>query len=254
MTYQHLTTKEIEKWFNVKSEYIPRNVILHGTWPWEDTVENYANKFLKNPKKLSNLGNFVVGTHNGIKIGYAIIYGPGMAADISYILMKLGVKNIFLVGGIGALQTKIKMGDLIIPQESITLQDGTSQFYSKDAVVSCDKRLLKILKEVLKEKNIKDYHVGKTLSISTLFAESKKWVDKWNKEGVLGSDMETSAVYTISKMLGSRSLALLQVIDSLVLKDKTIDKLDANKEANKMRQERGRLMLDIVFEMIKMVK
>lgn len=253
MTYQHLTTKELEGWLNVNSKDVPSTVILQGTWPWEK-IEQYAKKIFKFPKKISNLGNFMIGVRDGTKIGYMIVYGPGMAADMCYVLIKLGVKNIFLVGGIGALQKNIKIGDLIVSQQAITTQDGTSWFYSSKEIVNCDKKLLGDLKRVLEKKNVKNCFFGETLSISTLFAESKSWVNKWNKKGVLGVDMETSAVYTICKALDAKVIALLLVTDNVVSKEGTLVATDRNKEVGRVREKTGRLILDIVTETIKLVR
>lgn len=255
MVYRELTISQIEKWLGIKKGEIPEHLILYASWPWplRKRLEE-VRLYLKKPELVGEkeLGNFWVGKMGNREVGFILVYGHGMAADMLYILIKLGVKYIFQTGSIGALQKNIKLFDLIIPTSAIKFE-GLSHHFFNQKTVKCDSQLLNVMKKILEKRNFTNFHTGKTISIDFLFAETKERVKKWSQEGFLGIDMETATTYAMCKLLKAKSIAILKVIDNLVRKGELVSDLK-NKAFEKRNEEMKIFIKHILKETISEVE
>jgi purine-nucleoside phosphorylase len=254
MPYRELTLKEIEKWIGIKRKHVPKHLVLYCTWLWPvKSRMKEMKRYLKNPKLVGEnaLGNYWIGTMNGKKIGFMIVYGHGMTADMLFLMSQLGVKYVYQIGSMGALQKNLDLFDIVIPEKATKLEGLAHISYGKE-FVECDKKLLRMTEKILKEKDFRNYHIGNTISIDYLFAENMERVEKWQKEGLLAVDMETATTYAMAKLLKIKAIAVLRIVDSVVKEGQLI----TDSEYRNRRNEANRLkefVKDVVCELIREV-
>jgi purine-nucleoside phosphorylase len=251
MPYRELTLQEIENWLGIKKKVIPKHLILYASWPWplKERLKE-VRRYLKNPKEVGRraLGNYWIGKLNNKKVGFMLVYGHGMAADMLYLMTRLGVKYIYQIGSMGALQKQMNLFDLVIPQRAIKFE-GLSHLFFKEKFVECDRELLNLTKKILEEKKFKNYHVGKTISIDFLFAETKDRVKKWSKNGFLAIDMETATTYAMAKLSKVKTIAILRIIDSVVKEGELISDLEYKKRKDEA-QKLKKFVKEVISELI----
>lgn len=133
--------------------------------------------------------------------------GAPQAADTVETLAALGVENIIAVGMCGAFDPRVKVGEIITPEKAF-VEEGTSLHYHGPIEYSePDGRLLGTASAQTQ---------GMTCPIVSTDAVYRQTFEKerlWREKGAVGVDMETSAVFSVSRYLGLRAAALLMVSD-----------------------------------------
>lgn len=152
----------------------------------------------------------VCGTYKGVKV-LAMSTGMGGASTGIAVeeLKQIGVTHAIRIGSCGALKEGIKLGDLVIVNGAVR-DDGASKTYvgaQYPAVPDTD--LLFDCIEAAKEKEF-PYHVGLARSHDSFYIDNEDEVSAyWSKQGVLGSDMETAALFTIGRIRGIKTAGIL---------------------------------------------
>ena len=145
------------------------------------------------------------------------IAGPAVGApQVVMILEKLiamGARRVIFLGWTGGLNPALSPGDLILPDEAIS-EEGTSRHYSSEMCSKPSSSLLRDIKAALKEKGL-SFKQGPVWSTDAPYRETIDKVKAFQSQGVLGVDMETSAIFTVSAFRGIESAALLIVSDDL---------------------------------------
>lgn len=133
--------------------------------------------------------------------------GAPHAADTIETLAVLGVKNIIAVGMFGAFDEKVHIGEIITPQK-VFVEEGTSLHYYESIDASFpNKDLFDITASLL---NINTYSI---VSTDAVYRQTFRKEQLWRENGAVGVDMETSAVFSVSRYLGLRATALLMASD-----------------------------------------
>jgi len=129
-------------------------------------------------------------------------------------LIACGVKTIFEIGMCGGLQPFLQPGEIVVVTEAIR-DEGTSHHYiqSGDAVKSSE-RLRSNLVKTLNEERI-NHHVGRVWTTDGVYRETQEKFHKFRKAGVLGVNMETSAIFTVGKYRGVE-VASAQIISDIL--------------------------------------
>lgn len=152
----------------------------------------------------------ISGTYKGVKV-LAMSTGMGGASTGIAVeeLVQIGVTHAIRIGSCGALQEGIKLGDLVIVNGAVR-DDGASKTYvgaQYPAIPDTD--LLFDCIEAAKEKEF-PYHVGIARSHDSFYIDNEDEVSAyWSKQGVLGSDMETAALFTIGRIRGLKTAGIL---------------------------------------------
>jgi len=152
----------------------------------------------------------VIGTYKGVKV---IAVSTGMGGSSTSIaveeLHNLGVHTMIRVGSAGALQKGIGLADMIIGEGAIR-NDGASKTYVDVAYPACpDHHVVSKMIEACKENNI-PYHCGVIQSHETFYHDSNPQEEEyWSKLGVLGSDFESAALFTVARVRGCRAASIL---------------------------------------------
>ena len=133
--------------------------------------------------------------------------GAPQAADTVETLSVLGVKTILSVGMFGAFDSKVNIGDIVVPVKAF-VEEGTSLHYCNS------------IDYAEPDEHIKDIALsltfGKSLPIISTDAVYRQTFYKeqlWRQKGAVGVDMETSAIFSVSKYLGIETAAILMASD-----------------------------------------
>jgi len=142
-----------------------------------------------------------------------------VAVDALEIAIAMGCKKLFAFGLCGAVAEKLNVGDVIIPTE-IMREEGTSYHYAvgnKNA--RPDENLKQSLLDFFADKQQLNVYSGKTVSTDAVFRQTLKKELKWRANGILGVDMEMSALLTVAEFHNIPAVSLLVVSDKHELTD-----------------------------------
>ena len=124
-------------------------------------------------------------------------------------LHRIGVSAMIRIGSCGALQRGIALGELIFPCGAVR-DDGASRAYVDVRYPAVpDTALLGHCRDVARENGWASrtgiVHSHESFYIDTNAAEEAAWSER----GVLGSDMETAALFIVSAIRGVRAGAIM---------------------------------------------
>ena len=183
------------------------------------------SKYLDNAVKIGQNREYTIylGELKGEKV---LVISTGMGGPSTAICVEelalLGITHLIRIGTSGGMQVEVTAGDLVVAQAAIR-QEGTSKEYLPiefPAVADID--ITNALREAAKELEFTCYtgvvqckdsfygqHSPERMPVS--YELLNKW-DAWIKGGALCSEMETSALYTVSSTLGLHAGAILLVV------------------------------------------
>jgi uridine phosphorylase len=124
-------------------------------------------------------------------------------------LHNIGVNAMIRVGSCGALQPKVKLGDIIIVNGAVK-DDGASKTYSQAILPAVPNAELMIACIEAAKTLGCPYHVGIARSHDSFYTDQEVEIDAyWSRQGVLGADMETAALFTIAHLRGVKAASIL---------------------------------------------
>ena len=174
-----------------------------------------AENFLENPKQFNATRNMFgyTGTYKGRPVS---VMGTGMGAP-SIGIYSYGCKNLIRIGTAGALQTSLKVRDLVFAMGAC-MEGGYVRLMNLpgDYAPICSYELLEKAVSFAKEKGY-SYHVGNVLSSDLMAPKGLDWADM----GVLAAEMEAAALYTNAAAAGVNALAILTISNSIVTGEET---------------------------------
>ena len=140
--------------------------------------------------------------------------GAPQAVDTLETLATLGVKNIVSVGMFGAFGEDVESGDIVIPCKAF-VEEGTSLHYYEEIEYSEPSDIL--LKKALQ--SIDNARAFSIVSTDAVYRQTFYKEVLWREKGAVGVDMETSALYSVGKLLGVNVVAILIASDKHPLKE-----------------------------------
>ena len=155
----------------------------------------------------------IKGFYHGVPV-MAVSTGIGGASAAIAVeeLSRIGVRGMIRIGSCGALKKGIRLGDLILVNGAVR-DDGESLSYvdSKYPAVP-DTGLLIACMESAKTLGATT-HVGIARSHDSFYIdEEEKICAYWSGKGVLGSDMETAAVFVTGGLRGVKTASILNTV------------------------------------------
>lgn len=201
---------------NAKYGEIAETVIMAGD-PLR--VKFMAEKYLEDIFQFNEVRGMLgyTGTYKGKRVS---MMGHGMGIpSIGIYTHELynfyGVKTIIRVGSAGAYQKDLKLGDLILAMGACTDSNYASQYELPGTFAPiADYELLSKAVKACEEFGY-DYKVGNVMSTDIFYRDIPR-IDKWIKMGVLGVEMEASALYLNAARSGNRALVINTVSDHLI--------------------------------------
>lgn len=152
----------------------------------------------------------VLGSYQGVKV-LALstgIGGPSMAIAVEE-LKNIGVEYLIRIGSCGALQSDIKLGELIIAEAAVRDEGTSSSYVDKIYPAAANHDLLEKAITISNELNL-PHQVGIIRSHDTFYRDDEDEVsNKWSALGVLGAELETSTLYTVGRLRGLKTLSIL---------------------------------------------
>lgn len=214
------------KGLGVSLDKIKANVVV-APW-WEPTLfpdlgrVEYLSESHFSAVKVWNIEN------NTLEFTY-IKTGIG-APSMMDVILCLGVtkcKNIIFIGSVGSLDEKIHIGDIVIPEWSVS-GDGASRYIFNDLLKENDvfgdkvypdsklfNAVLKNTDNICKSNNVK-YHIGKNFSTDTIIAQFAH-IEEILSLGCNVIEMETAVAFRAAKLANIAIVAIFSVSDNTVL-------------------------------------
>ena len=120
-------------------------------------------------------------------------------------LHNVGVKFVIRVGSAGAMQNKIKIGELIIAEGAVR-DDGLSKKYVPEIYPAVpSQKLLSLAK-----KYAPDAVYGIIRSHDGFYMDDNAETEKfWSQKGIVGADMESGILMVIGRLRGMETLSIL---------------------------------------------
>ncbi len=189
---------------------------LHGAnsaiLPGDPGRLDHIKEYLNDVQELAYNREFrsLSGTYHGVKV-IALSTGIGGSSTAIAIeeLYSLGIKRLIRIGSCGALQPGIAIGDLIIATGAVR-DDGTSKAYIDPIFPAVsDFSLIQHCRDYAIEQNWA-HHLGIVHSHESFYIDDNAAQEKkWSKTGVLGADMETAALLTVSRLRRIKACSIL---------------------------------------------
>ncbi|WP_110931318.1 purine-nucleoside phosphorylase [Paenibacillus bouchesdurhonensis] len=163
------------------------------------------------------------GTYQGKRVS---VQGTGMGIPsigiyVHELIQEYGVKNLMRVGTCGAMQEHVRVREVILAQAACTDSSiNRHAFGGYDYSPIASFQLLKRAYERGVAKGL-NMHVGNVFTSDVFYRDDKTVVQKLMDYGVLGVEMETTALYTIAAKFGVNALTILTVSDHLLTGEET---------------------------------
>ncbi len=163
------------------------------------------------------------GTYQGQRIS---VQGTGMGVPsisiyVNELIREYGVENLVRVGTCGAMQEGVHVREVILAQAACTDSSVNRHvFGGYDYAPIASFTLLKAAYERGMAKGLK-MHVGNIFCSDTFYRDDKSIVQKLMDHGVLGVEMETTALYTLAAKYAVNALTILTVSDHLLTGEET---------------------------------
>jgi len=182
-------------------------------------AEWIAKKFLKDPVCYSTVRNMFgfTGTYQGERVS---IQGTGMGAPsisiyVTELFVDYDVQVAIRVGTCGAIQDSLRPRDLILAMTASTDSAiNRRALNGLDLAPNADFGLLSRAVQIAKDRGV-SHAVGGVASMD-LFYDSTDALDRLKEYGVLGLEMETSALYSLALKHRRRALSILAVSDQIL--------------------------------------
>lgn len=187
-------------------------------------VEKIA-QFLQNPEKAAQNREFI--TYAGSLEGRRVLVtstgigGPSAAIAMEE-LAALGVKTFIRVGTCGGMQKEIMGGDLIIPTGAVRMEGTSKEYLPVEYPAVPAFGVLSALNEAANRLGLR-HHTGVVQSKDSFYGQHEpermpaageliyKW-NAWLKAGVLASEMECAALFSVAACLKVHAGAVLLCI------------------------------------------
>lgn len=177
------------------------------------------------------------GTYKGKRIS---IQGGGMGIPstliyVNELINEYNVKTIMRVGTFGCIQKDLKVGQLALAMNASTDSNiNRIKFNGQDYSPAADFYLLMKAYNKAVELEI-DVVVGNIFSADSFYNPNPDWWKVWAEHGVLGAEMESSAIYTLAAQHNVKALSILTVSDNIVTNEFSSAKEREQSFTNMMR-------------------
>ena len=147
-------------------------------------------------------------------------------------LAAVGVETFVRVGTIGALQSSIEIGDMVVATAAAKNEGTTKRYEDVEYPAVADYETLSALVDGAEaageraagaaatgadgEAASYGVHVGPIATDDAFYAETDEYVDDWEAAGLLAVEMEAAALFTLARRKGLRAGAICTVDGNLV--------------------------------------
>lgn len=192
-------------------------------------------KFLDDSKEVARTGMFITytGFYKGAKV--SVVSGGSGAPEAELVLNEFMIfsnaKTFIRVGGCGAWHESVHPSDVVISSGAVRDEGMTKSYVVPQYPAFADYMVLLSLIEAATENGHK-FHVGVTRSGDSEYCgwgkpsyggyiqkENLDIIDYYNRAGILNTDRETSAIFTLTQLFGMRGGSICSVGDNVFNKE-----------------------------------
>lgn len=182
-------------------------------------------KYLEHPQGLASNREFTsfVGELSGERVIVMStgIGGPSAAIALEELVMA-GLKTAIRVGTCGGMQEKVLPGDLIIPTAAVRMEGTSHEYAPPEFPAAADLAVVNALTQAAAQEG-RRFHTGVVQSKDSFYGQHApqtmpvgntlidKW-EAWKALGVLASEMETAALFTVASVRGVRMGCVLHAL------------------------------------------
>jgi uridine phosphorylase len=146
------------------------------------------------------------------------VVGPMLGAPYAVMILEklivLGAKRILFLGWCGSIQQGVRIADFVVPDRGV-IGEGTSGYYRVDnEYPKASDAMINAIEQSLQTCSV-PFHKGPVWSTDAPYRETRQKVLLLQGDGVLGVDMELSALFTAARFRQVEIAALLMVSDEL---------------------------------------
>ncbi|URN96543.1 MAG: purine-nucleoside phosphorylase [Candidatus Pristimantibacillus lignocellulolyticus] len=141
---------------------------------------------------------------------------PSMSIYGTELVVDYDVKKLIRIGTCGAMQEEIKIRDIIMAQAVSSDSNLTEKvFHGCNYAPTADFTLLMKAFHQAQDKNVNVF-VGNIYNSDEFYRETLERLNKFMEFGVLGVEMESTALYTLAAKYGVKALTILTVGSQLL--------------------------------------
>ncbi len=145
------------------------------------------------------------------------VAGPAVGAPMAVLtlekLIALGAGRIIVYGWCGSLTASLRISDILLPTWAVS-EEGTTPHYPVTGKAESSTKMRLLLREALQEKGYSTAE-GPMWTTDAPYREAKETVEKYSGQGILGVDMEYSALCTVAAFRQIEMAAAMLVSDEL---------------------------------------
>ncbi|MCE4625103.1 MAG: uridine phosphorylase [Desulfurococcales archaeon] len=161
-------------------------------------------------------------------------------------LLRVGANTFIRVGTMGAIQSGVRVGDIVIGVAAVRLEGASKDYVRPEYPAHANYEVILALVEAAERLGVR-YHLGVVASTDTFYlgqtrpglggymnSESARRLPDLVEAGVLGFEMEASAIFTVSSIYGARAGCVCAAIANRVTNEFIPGRgvLDASKVAS----------------------
>jgi uridine phosphorylase len=130
-------------------------------------------------------------------------------------LAAVGVETVIRPGTIGALQSGIEIGDMVVATAAAKEEGTTKRYERVEYPAVPDFEVTRALIDAADAEG-ESVHVGPVVTDDAFYAETDDYVADWEAAGLLAVEMEAAALFTLARRKGLRAGAVCTVDGNLV--------------------------------------
>lgn len=143
--------------------------------------------------------------------------GPAVGAPMAVLILEkliaLGVRQFLICGWCGSLNEQLKIGELLLPTWSVC-EEGVSAHYPVPGKVESSPDLRQKMRAFFEGKKI-SVKQGPVWTTDAPYRETREKIKRYSHEGILGVEMEFSALCQVAAFRRVEMAAVLLVSDEL---------------------------------------
>ena len=181
--------------------------------------------YLEHPQRLASSREFT--SFAGELCGERVIVmstgigGPSAAIALEE-LAQAGLKTAIRVGTCGGMQEQVLPGDLIIPTAAVRMEGTSHEYAPPEFPAAADFSVVTALTQAAAQNGLR-FHTGVVQSKDSFYGQHapqsmpvgqlllQKW-EAWKRLGVLASEMEAAALFTVAAARGVRMGCILHAL------------------------------------------
>jgi uridine phosphorylase len=150
------------------------------------------------------------------RIGIIGNFGIGAPQAVIHLeeAIEWGIRHFVSIGTAGALQTDLRVGDLVLCERAIRDEGSSHHYLRASRFAHPSKALTRRMREALDARRLR-FVSGTTWTIDTPYRETVAEARRYRRQGVLTVEMEAAALFAVGKYRKAEVAALFSISDSL---------------------------------------